>query len=112
MLIGLPPLGIAWIWVQVRALMTSGRLSPLALAFVVLYSVVPGFIVATSVREWRTLGRYNVLLLTLSLCGLGLAPLTLIREILAFVRDRRPRGHGRRRRRKTRKRPQTDGPSE
>src|ERR1700726_1175591 len=78
-LVALPPLGIAWILLQVRALMTSGRLSPLVLGFVVLYSVVPGFIVATILREWRTLGRYDVLLLTTSLCGLGLVPLPLLR---------------------------------
>jgi hypothetical protein len=111
LLIALPPLGIAWIWLQVRALMTSGRLSPLALAFVFLYSVVPSFIVATSLREWRTLGRYNVLLLTLSLCGLGLVPLTLVRELLTFRSDRRARGDGRGRREKTRKRRQPEDPN-
>ena len=110
LLIALPPLGIAWIWMQVRALLTSGRLSRLALGFVVLYSIVPGFIVATTLPERRTLGRYDVLLLTLSLCGLALVPVTFVRETLAILHEGRPRGHGKRCRK--RQGHQSDDPDE
>jgi hypothetical protein len=111
-LMAIPPLGIVWIWLQLRALMTSGRLSLLAFGFVVLYSVVPGLIVFTSLKEWRTLGRNGALLLTLCLCGLALVALTLTRELLLLLRDWRPRDRGRGRKRKARKRSHADDTNE
>jgi hypothetical protein len=69
--------------------------------------VVPGFIVATTLPDWRTLGRYDALLLTVSLCGLGFVPFTLVREFLAIFRDRRRRDPGKASGRRTRKRRQS-----
>jgi hypothetical protein len=94
-----PLICFVWIAVQMKALLTVSSLSIPTLAFIILASVLPAFVVATSLRELAMLSGYSKLIFNLSLCGLVLLPVTLAREIFKFIRDRPRRPRRKRRRR-------------
>ena len=87
----------AWILFQFRALGRSERLPLLLLGLLVAFSALPAFVLASTFPERRNLGAYDNFILFVSVCGLVLLPVTLIREFLKLRRDSaRQRGKKRR----------------
>jgi hypothetical protein len=97
----IPIITAVWAVVQLSSLFASERLPRLVMALILLFALVPGFIVATTWRDIHTLRGYDKLLFNVCAFGLVLLPLTLVREAFRFVRDRRP-PHRKARRHKTR----------
>ncbi len=101
-----PPLGLAWIWLQVRALRAGDRASWLSLAAIVGIGLLAGFMVFHVARGGHLPRGYDQLVFLPSLGGLLLLPLTLTCEVLKYLRDRsyRPAPPRRKRRRPQRTR--------
>jgi hypothetical protein len=98
LLLLLPIIGVLWIALQVWCLLSSDRASILSLLFMLAFSGVPGFLVVTALPASGRLAGFSKFLVILSVVGLVLLPVTLVREFLKFLRDRPPRRHRRRRR--------------
>jgi hypothetical protein len=82
----------------VVSLVRGDRPSTLTLALVLSFLFVPGWIVYVALMDLRHLAGYSKFLFIVSLCGLVLLPVTLTREFLKFLRDRRADRRRRRRR--------------
>jgi hypothetical protein len=99
MLVLVPTLGLAWFALQIKSLLSADRLSWFSSAFVLVYSYIPGYIVAAVLRSHYLLAGLDRPAAIVSACGLLLLPCTITREVLKYLRDRPPPAHRRRPRR-------------
>ena len=87
MLLLLLAAGLRWIMLQIAAIFRSERIPYFALAYLILFAFVPGYVVYTSLGDHSHIGGFSKLIYNTSLRGICALPLTLTREGFKMWRD-------------------------